>query len=288
MAGLALLDRLELGDHVCWTVDDDEIRLDAIAGLLAAGLCAHHRVIYCGDGPGGVLTRLVAHGVDIRGPIAAGQLRAETAESNYLADGVFDPEATIEHWAYAKACARADGYRGLRVVGDMTWTLRPSAGTDRLERYEARVNTLFTDRYVMGVCVYDRRLFDPLRLRRITLAHPAAAGPLLPFDPATALRAHRTATPYGVRLSGEADMSNRDALAAVLADAVVHRPDGAVVTVDTSELRFLDTAAARALIRAAADSAGRMRITGCTPTTSRVLRFHGCAAVPGLEVTEGS
>ena len=95
----------------------------------------------------------------------------------------------------------------------------------------------------------------------------------------------RTAQPYGLRLTGEADLSNRDALAAVLTDAMLRRADGEVLTVDTSGLRFLDTAAARVLIRAAGDGGGRTRITGCSATTLRVLRFHGCEAVPGLQVT---
>ena len=286
MAGLALLDRLEPGDHVCWTVDDDEIRLDAIAGLVAAGVRERHRVIYCGDAAAALLARLAANGLDIRIPVASGQLRAESAESAYLVDGVFDPETTIARWEHEKDWARAEGYRGMRVVGDMTWALRPAVGTDRLDWYEAQVNTLFTDGYVMGVCAYDQRCFDPVRLRRLSLAHPAAAGPLLPFDPDTSLRIRRTEQPYGLWLSGEADTSNRQALRVTLEEAFRRRAREPVVTVDATALRFADSAAVRVLLHTAVNM-GPMQVVGCSPMLVRLLRFHGAGEVPGLRVTAG-
>ncbi|WP_250008836.1 MEDS domain-containing protein [Actinoplanes sp. M2I2] len=283
MAGL--LDRLELGDHVCWTVDDDETHRRAIVCVLHGGLLAHHKVVYSGDEPRGVLAALAARGVATRPLLESGQLSVVTPESSYLAGGAFDPEGTIAHWHVEKARARAEGYRGLRVVGDMNWAQRGVPGADQLEWYETRVNSVFSDGYVMGVCAYDRRTVDPLFLRRLALAHPGAAGPLLPFDPDTSLRCRRTEEPYGLWLSGETDMSNRNALAAMVDEALLARGPHAVVTVDATALRFADSAAARVLLAAA--RRGRMHIVGCSPVLIRLLHFHGAAAVPGLTVTAG-
>ena len=285
MAGLALLDRLELGDHVCWTVDDDEVRQEAIVRVLRDGLRAHHKVAYSGDQPEAVLAALARQGVAIREAIGSGQLTAATPEGSYLGGGSFDPEGTLAHWHDEKTRARAEGYRGMRVVGDMSWATRRVPGAERLGWYEAQVNTVFTDGYVMGVCAYDRRLFNPMLLRRLALAHPGAAGPLLPFDPDTSLRIRRTDQPYGLWLSGEADMSNRHALTALVEQAFQQRDGDAVVTIDVTALRFADTAAARVLLDAA--GLGRMRIVGCSPVMLRLLHFHGATAMPGLVVTAG-
>ncbi|MBB4691599.1 MEDS domain-containing protein [Paractinoplanes abujensis] len=283
---MALLDRLELGDHICWTVDDDDTRQDEIAGILHDGLLSRHKVVYSGDDPAPVLSRLERRGVAIRAALRSGQLTAATPESSYLAGGSFDADGTLAHWQVEKARCRAEGYLGLRVVGDMNWALRQVPGADRLEWYEQRCNTVFADGYVMGVCAYDRRVFDPVHLRRLALAHPGAAGPLLPFDPETSLRIRRTDQPYGLWLSGEADMSNRHALRAMIEEVFVTRDGEPIVTLDVTALRFADTAAARVLLNAAA-TLGPLHVVGCTPVLVRLLLFLGAEEIPGLVVTSG-
>ncbi|WP_433383534.1 MEDS domain-containing protein [Actinoplanes sp. CA-142083] len=282
MGGLPLLDKVALGDHVCWTVDDDATRLEAIAAFVRAGLLARHRVIYSGDDPEAVLEGLERHGVGTRVALDEGLLRAVTAESSYLAGGVFDPAVSIKLWHAEVARARAEGYPGIRVVGDMTWASRRIPGAEHLPWYEAEVNTVFMEGYVAGVCAYDRRRFDPLQLRRLGFAHPGAAGMRAPFEPESSLRARRTRDPYGVRLAGEVDLSNRDALRAVIG----HLFDGApAATVDVSGLTFADTAAARILVDAAAE--GPLRLVGCSPPLRKLLAFHGADSVAGLTVVPG-
>lgn len=283
---MALLDRIELGDHVCWTVEDDDVRRDEIAGVLHAGLLSRHKVIYSGDDPDTVLAAIERRGVVLRVVLGSGQLQAVTPEAGYLAGGSFDPEGLIGQLRAEKERSRAEGYRGLRVIGDMTWARRRVPGAERLEWYETRCNAVFADGYVMGICAYDKRLFDPVLLRRLALAHPGAAGPLLPFDPESSLRIRRTEQPYGLWMSGEADLSNRHALQAMVEDALLRRGGEPVVTIDLTALRFADTAAARVLLRAAA-GAGRMHVVGCSPVLVRLLLFHGAGLIPGLVVTPG-
>jgi anti-anti-sigma factor len=281
VGGLPLLDQVAPGDHVCWTVDDDAVRMEAIAGFLRAGLRARHKVLYCGDDPDGVLAGLRRHGIGTGAALASGQLAAVTAESTYLAGGMFDAVATLELWRSVIAAARAEGYPGIRVVGDMTWASRDVPGVAHLPWYEAHVNTLFVDGYVAGVCAYDVRRFDPLELRRLAWAHPGGAGPAASFDPGTSLRISRTRQPWGLRLTGEVDLSNRTALSAMIEHLF---DDGPEVTVDVSGLTFADTAAARILVNAADNGPGRLRLTGCSAALLRLLEFHHAAEVPGLIV----
>jgi anti-anti-sigma factor len=279
VGGLPLLDKVALGDHVCWTVDDDATRMEAIAEFVRGGLLARHKVIYSGDEPEAVLDGLERHGIGTRSALDDGTLRAVTAESSYLAGGVFDPVATLALWHAEVARARAQGYPGIRVVGDMTWASRRVPGAEHLRWYEAEVNAVFLEGYVAGVCVYDRRRFDPLLLRRLGFAHPGAAGTRAPFEPEASLRARRMRDPYGVRLAGEVDLSNREALRAVIDHLFEDEP---AATVDVAGLTFADTAAARILVDAAAN--GPLRLVGCSPPLRKLLDFHGADRVPGLTV----
>ena len=279
MGGSPLLDQVALGDHVCWTVDDDATRMAAIAGFVRAGLNARHRVIYSGDQPEAVLDGLERHGVGTRAALGEGLLRAVTAEAGYLTGGVFDPEATLAGWRGEIDRARAAGYPGIRVVGDMTWASRRVPGAERLPWYEAQVNAVFLDGYVAGVCAYDRRRFDPLDLRRLSWAHPGAAATRIPFEPESCLRARRTRDPYGLRLAGEVDLSNRDALRAVVEHLFDDEP---TATVDVSGLTFADTAASRILVDAA--ERGTLRLIGVSAPLRRLLDFHGAGRVARLTV----
>jgi anti-anti-sigma factor len=279
VGGLPLLDKVALGDHVCWTVDDDAIRMASIAAFVRAGLDARHKVIYSGDEPEAVLAGLERHGVGTRAALDQGLLRAVTAESSYLAGGVFDPGATIALWHAEMARARAEGHPGIRMIGDMSWASRRIPGVERLPHYEAEINSVFTAGYVAGICAYDRRRFDPLTLRRLGFAHPGAAATRIPFEPESSLRARRTRAPYGLRLAGEVDLSNREALRAVIGHLFDHEP---AATVDISGLTFADTAAVRILVDAAAH--GPVRIVGCSPSLRKLFDFHGADGVAGLTV----
>ena len=282
MIELGLLDRLTIGDHVCWAVDDDRVRIRTLAAYVRAGLRDRQKILYCGDALGEVLAGIDALGIDTAAAVASGQLSANSPVASYLAGGVFDPEAVLSGWQRIIADARAAGYPGLRVLGDMAWASPGLPGTERLPWYEAQINRFFVDHDVIGVCAYDKRIFDPLLLRRITWSHCGTAATGAPFDPALSLRVRRTRDPLGVRIEGEADLSNRNALRALFAH--LFEDAGAdEVTVDVSGLRFADRAAARILVQAG-DGAQRVRLVGCSPALVRLLDFNGAGDVPGLTV----
>jgi anti-anti-sigma factor len=279
------LERLCPGDHVCLIVDDDGARLRGLITYIRAGLRQNHQISYFTDGSARIAAELTAQCTDTADALATGQLRISSPEQAYRSGAEFDPEAAIAGWRRESAEARAAGYGGLRAIGDMSWAGRADPGIDRLSWHEAQANRVFADGFAMAVCLYDARRFSPTALQKISWSHPATAGP--GTDPALVpqLRAVRTTDPPGIRLSGEADMSNRHAFRVVMDHLVDDTPptDGPL-TVDISGLRFADSAAIRILIRTTATKAGRLRVAGCSPAMLRLLRFNGADAVAGLGV----
>jgi anti-anti-sigma factor len=273
----ATVDRLRLGDHVCWTFDDDRERSEAMAGYVRAGLGQMQKIMYFTDSTptSAVLGDLEAQGVPIGAGLRSGQLTVSTSDETYLAGGRFDPVAMIGRWGREFAQASREGYTGVRAVGDMSWGHRPVPGTEHLSSYEAELNRVFSDGFAMAVCLYDRRLFSHSDLNRVASAHPGTVGPRSGRDWVPLLRMVRTCEPAGVRLIGEADLSNRDALQTMLRQLMDESATQvAPIVVDLTEVTFVDAAAARALVRAETTSEGRLRLTGASPHVARLLELH--------------
>lgn len=280
----ALLDRLTIGDHVCWAVDDDRVRLHTVAAFVRQGLREHHQVLYSGAEPEALLEGLDELGIDTSAAQMSGQLSASTPEESYLAGGVFDAPAVLGIWPGLAAAARRAGYRGLRVLGDMTWAAGDVPGREQLAWYESQVNRIMLANEVLGVCMYDTRIFDPLELRRLIWQHPVTVATDTPYDERLSLRVRRTRDPLGLHFSGEVDLSNRGAFRSAL-DHLFEDAGADSVTVDVSDLRFADRAAARALVRAGS-GAGKLRLVGASPALIKLLAFSGSATAPGLTIAE--
>ncbi|MEV6342370.1 MEDS domain-containing protein [Actinoplanes sp. NPDC051851] len=258
MAEASPLDRLSPGDHVCLVVDDEPSRSRGLVAYIRAGLQQHHRILYQGQGAGRLRVALAIRGVDVTRAMRSDQLRL-------IGSGVFDPAAAIDCWRQETARSRAAGFAGLRAVGDMSGACR--CGADRLAWYESEVSRLLAEGYASAVCLYDRRLFSAADLRRVTCSHPTTITHETDPDAVPLLRGVRTVEPRGLRLEGEADLSNRHALRALMdhlaEDAARSRE---VLIVDLGGLRFIDAAAARILVGVAGT-----RIVGCSPAISRLL-----------------
>jgi anti-anti-sigma regulatory factor len=275
------VDQLELGDHVCALVDDHEDGLTAIGTMVTAGLRAGEKVLVYTESlrPTAVTDGLTARGVPVAAAERRGQVQVLPARDAYLSAGRFEPRHMLETLAGHIRRATADRYRGLRLVGDMAWATDGPAGIEDLPWYETQVNRLYLDQRALGVCLYDTRVFSRSMLRQVSCAHPStstagAAGTWIAL-----LRIRRTAEPYGLRLYGEVDLSNRRALVAALEAAVDERPDrDAPVVVDVTGLRFVDASTA-AMLAANARRAPGVRITGAQGAVRLVLECVGAPHV---------
>lgn len=281
MADAAMVNRFSPGDHVCWTFADDLERRQLIASYVRIGLREQNRVVYLTSvlDADEAIAELCRERIDAAAASSCGRLRVAYADDTYLASGSFDPEAAHAMFAEEVRRARREGYVALRAVGDMAWAVWGRPGSEQLAGYERQVNRLYADGYAMAVCLYDQRLFGEPLLSELTRAHPATVTQRTSHAGAPLLRMVRRCD--GLRLAGEADLSNRDALCTVLA----HLPDDCaapVITLDLTDLTFADATACELIVELARGCGGRLRTAGARPSLRRLLCLQGAAEIPGL------
>lgn len=100
-----------------------------------------------------------------------------------------------------------------------------------------------------------------------------------PADVAIATTAETDGAPV-VRLSGEIDSSNVDALREAIAPITAAKPDRLVF--DLSGLRFMDSAGIAVLVGAAAE-VGNVRIRDPSPIVRRLIEVTGLTSVLPFE-----
>ena len=274
MAATGMVGQLQLGDHVCAFVDGADDCLDLMAQTVSAGLDAGDKVMVFTASllPVAVLAGLEARGVAVPPAERGGQVQVLPAREAYLPTGRFEPLRMLDFLAGHIEQATTDGFAGLRLVGDMTWVLDEPAGVEQLAGYEAQVNHLYMDGRALGICLYDRRALGSDLLQQVACAHPATTHPGTETDWAPLLRIRRTMDPYGLRLIGEADLGNRQALVTVLNATVDQQPDStAPIHLDLAGLRFADAATAVLLSRLASKAPAGVHISAPQKSVETVL-----------------
>ncbi|CAM5500847.1 hypothetical protein GCM10010329_72840 [Streptomyces spiroverticillatus] len=250
------------GRHSSIVYSDDRRWAEHVCGFVRDGLTRHEAMRYFAYAtePAQVLRTLTDAGIDAQGAVRSAQLVVESVSSGYRADAAFDPDALIGQWHATVDTAFADGYRGLRVIGEMSFAERDAGEADRMLEYELRIHhEVFEQLPLTGWCFYDRRLMSRERLGLLAGAHLSHRGDSV-AEPA--LKVAPLDEAPGFRLDGSAGYDTRRVLAA--AAAALTRTPYPGLALDLSALRHLDAESLATLARAAA------RCPGSTPL--RLLR----------------
>ncbi|MDG6107444.1 MEDS domain-containing protein [Dactylosporangium aurantiacum] len=256
---------------------------EVLSAYIADGLLRGERVLYYSDktAPDAIDAWLDPRGVDGALAMARGQLEVRPATDDH-----FDPGTLVDGIRDAIRDARAAGFQGLRLTGEMSWALRRVPDTGRLHEYESGVaSTVTGSEELAAICQYDERLFDRADVSGLVARHPGVVC-VDPLHDDRRLRIVPTYAPRGLRVQGTVD----ELSAAPFAEALAHTTQWpeAVVVIDLAELRFIDVAGIRTLVRAAeALPPGRtLQVRNLAPTLRNVLRIVGWDATPGLTIGE--
>ena len=152
---------------------------DVVYDFVRAGLQRNERIfVYADAMPIETISEaLHTRGIDVSRLEKTPTLHIGHSKDSYLANGCFDLDATVNGWFHLVERAVADGFDGIRVVGDMSWASRGVPGSERLFEYESAIQReVFSSGRVVGLCGYDARCFDPATLRIARDLHPWHVG----------------------------------------------------------------------------------------------------------------
>jgi signal transduction histidine kinase len=163
----------EVSRHKCLIYDGDPAeQLPVVVPLLMDGLHDNWRCLYLGS-PKTVQmvdSALHAKGVD------TSQARSRNAlvlssDRSHLVDGRFDPDAMIDVLRSSIDASLHDGFVGLCATGDMRWELGDDENFDRLLEYEAKLEQVFREMPLRGVCQYHRGLVPAQAVQDALITH---------------------------------------------------------------------------------------------------------------------
>ena len=103
--------------------------------------------------------------------ISSGKMVIMNSHSFYCDGGEFSCEAMLERWNDLVSEHRSNGFNGIVVVGDLSWSSESKELFSKVMEYEVKV---ISDRLPQGmtaICQYDSRLYDDEEMERITSLH---------------------------------------------------------------------------------------------------------------------
>lgn len=263
---------LEPGTHLC-ALEHDASMLDRIAAtFVGQGLAAGEQLLYVAsdDQVEGLLRTLSQH-LDPHQALASGQLLTSSFEGAYGTSRPEDLGTLAEGFRLTARRAQKSGYPGLRVAARMDELPGLLGSMDAVVAWERMSTALQREIQVSSVCLYDTELLEAGAGAALARAHDGLA-PGIDVAPIGTFLA--VDEPWGVRVRGEVDLSNRHLLhrLVLLRAAVFPR-----VRLDLEGVTFADsdTIARLRCIAAALPEDGHLVLAGVPSVVRRVLELTG-------------
>jgi ABC-type transporter Mla MlaB component len=266
------------GEHACchFALADDRERL--AAAFVRDRLQRGDKVVYFFDGDDA--TALVSRlDPDFAPAIARGQLEVRRARDAYIPDGRFDADRMLALLREEHDRARAEGYTGLSLTGEMPEAVCKVPGGEQLGSYEARLASDTDAPSYSVLCQYDHGRFSPEVLSDVIEAHEVEASPeLAAIGRDGELAAARDRGRDALRLAGELDFGCAQTVSEVLDDQF-HGP----LRLDLADLSYIDVAGMRAL---RGRTGQRLTISLASDAVRRLLALLAWDTDPDVELLE--
>jgi hypothetical protein len=240
--------RLRHGDHACAVHGSSQWQRRRALDFMREGLAAGDRVCYfAGDSSLPSLSQLLEQPeTPLARAVAEGRLVVTTAEQSYLAAGRFEADRMIDGVRKSVDEALEAGFAGVRFAGEMDWIARERLPLGELVDYEYKVSEFYASRPAAGLCHYDSRLFDPVVLAEMRNVHPVVL-----LEPREEAAFEFSTEPLGLRIDGEVDVANHEALRRALEtlEGLGQNPGAGDCHLELTGLSFMDIGGVHQLVQ---------------------------------------
>jgi hypothetical protein len=166
--------RLKQGEHLCSVYAEKAEMLTQAVPYIKAGLLNGERCIYVADEneKETLLQAMRFWGIDVDSDMNSRRLLFWTRH-DYRQPGLFDLDTMLAFVRRTLHQAMADGYNGIRLAVEMSWTINSGISDDDLVRWEDFINTISSPgTKVSFICQYNRQLLPPSLIAKAVHVHP--------------------------------------------------------------------------------------------------------------------
>ena len=151
--GIPGIGHVAWGKHLCHFYRTRDDLLQTVIPYVIAGLRNHERCFVGAAAPlyaNEVHDELAHHVPDLASRVHAGQITLFDHHDWYVGNGAQDPVADL---LLVEKAALAQGYAGLRCIGNISWITRKD--WESFRAYEERVTRMIAGHRILAMCSYD-------------------------------------------------------------------------------------------------------------------------------------
>ncbi len=142
-------------DHIVLFYDTIELKHEVLFSYIQDAIQQGEAAIYvCSEEkPKQIEAAMKSFGIDVQENKASGALQILYYTDMYIVDGEFSIDEVMEKWEHHNTEARALGFKGLRVTGEMNCFFKHNL-TSELMEYEKALHTIL-DIPITAICAYS-------------------------------------------------------------------------------------------------------------------------------------
>ncbi|MGI9533350.1 MAG: MEDS domain-containing protein, partial [Thermodesulfobacteriota bacterium] len=162
--------------HLCCIYDNVNDYMEVITNIIKNGLDANERIFYSGDFENTdlVLKHLLSKGINVEGLISKGQLGLNVFELKRICNDFVDTAQIISMLDSEVQKAFSMGFKGLRVIGEMSFAKACNFSTSEIIEHEAKIDDFANKKNKSSVfCLFNKNLFPPSIILDILLTQEA-------------------------------------------------------------------------------------------------------------------
>lgn len=153
---------------------DSAKQTESAINFLEQGWQNREKALIVGPNPWviGLLEQLETRFPETREKIRQKEIEPLNYREIYLSKGEFSAERVLFLLETSCQQALANGFQGVRVIAEMSWSPKAESIWEDLFTYEARMNEFMLDKPIKFYCIYHPSQFPAKQLYRAMLTHP--------------------------------------------------------------------------------------------------------------------